>query len=237
MGYRQTIYGFGQGGDLTRVAAKPRAWLRVAIAALAAVSACACAPDSAHTVATPTPTPTAGERVDPSRYQTYSNYSGYRRDYVTEAQFTTSTGIRCRIGPNTGDYNAGIRCWGVLPGADPTINHAAVKAFPYDRDTHTMITTSPVPVENIVHSFLGHGDPDAQETYLDSGLHRHTVDPSAYTLLEADQMISVQETVGTHHMVSVCAVGVDNTLTCEIQPTSDGTAHGFEISSRGSRTY
>lgn len=213
----------------------PGSWRAAsAVAAIvASASLTACSPEPAHSAL---PTPTAAEQVDASHYQTYRNYSGYRRDYVTETQFATDTGIRCRIGPNTGDYDAGIRCWGNLPGINPPINHAAVKALAHDQDTHALITTAPPTPGRAVYSFLDTIDPAAQETYLDSGLQRHTVDAQQYHLLEAGQMIEVQGTLGDT-TVSTCAAGTGNALTCEIRPSEGGAAHGFQLSAQGSRMY
>lgn len=210
----------------------PGRWQAVlAVAAIvASAGLTACSPDSAL------PAPTATERVDASHYQTYRNYSGYRRDYVTETQFVTDTGIRCRIGPNTADYDAGIRCWGNLPGINPPINHVAVKALAHDKDSHALISAALPTPGRAVYSFLDTIDLTAPETYLDSGLRRHTVDPGQYQLLEAGQMIEVHGTLGDT-TVSTCAVGTDNALTCEIRPSEGGTAHGFELSPRGSRMY
>lgn len=195
-----------------------------------ALSTCACGPGSDGNDAAPA-------TVDANAYQTYRNYSGYRRTYITETQFVTSTGVRCRIGPNTGDYPAGIRCWGPLPGVGPSVNWAAVSAFALDKDTHDLIVDTPVDPRRATYSYFGTADLDARETYLDSGLQQRPVDPSQYRLLGPGQMIEVPETVGGEATISVCITGADDTLVCEIRPTSDGETYGFQLSARGSRTY
>lgn len=213
----------------------PRTSSAAVAAAIALTSATwlsACSPDPAATATAPT----APVQVDPSHYETYRNYSGYRRTYITETQFATSTGIRCRIGPNTGDYDAGIRCWGPLPGVAPSINQAVAKAFAHDTDTHELITTKPPDPRRSTHAFLDTADLAAYETYLDSGLRHQPVAPTQYHLLAPGQMIEVPGT-GGDTTVSVCAAGTDDSLACQIRPTDDGAAHGFELSTRGSRAY
>ncbi len=115
-----------------------------------------------------------------SDYQSYRNYSGYRRTYVTEVQFATSAGPRCRIGPNTGDYPAGIRCWGPLPGVDPPVNLVAVSAFALDKDTHDLITTPAPDPRHATYPFFSAADLTARETYLDSGLQRRPADHRSF---------------------------------------------------------
>lgn len=173
--------------------------------------------------------------VSVSDYQSYHNYSGYRRTYVTEVQFATSAGPRCRIGPNTGDYPAGIRCWGPLPGVDPPVNLVAVSAFALDKDTHDLITTPAPDPRHATYPFFSAADLTARETYLDSGLQRRPVDPSQYRRLGPGQMIEVPEPAGGQAEASVCTVGAD--ATCEIRPRGGSDTHGFQLSAVGSRIY
>ena len=175
--------------------------------------------------------------VDPDVYQTYRDYSGYRRADIPSAQFTTSSGVRCRIGPNSGDYPAGTHCWGALPGVAPTINIAVVSAFAHDNDTQAMITTTQVPDGRKTYAFFYHSDDVGQlETYQDRALRRHPVDPASYRLLAAGQKIIVKDPFRPSAS-SVCAIGTDDTITCEIRPADDGRVHGFRLSPSGSRTY
>lgn len=175
--------------------------------------------------------------VDANTYQTYSSYNGYRRARVPEVQFTTNSGIRCRIGPSYPDYDHGIRCWGTVPEAETTVNFAKVSAYPYDTETNEMVST-PVPPDRITHSFLRHVDDlKVYETYLDEGLREHTVDPNSYHLLEEGQRIAVPGPSNAPAATSICAVETNNTLTCEMRPADDGKTHGFRLSPEGSRTY
>lgn len=173
--------------------------------------------------------------VDPSAFQTYSSYNGYRRAQIPEFQFTTESGVRCRIGPDYPDYDRGIRCWGTLPGVAPTVNYAGVSKWPYDAATHTMIMTRPIPEHGATYSFLDHVDGfHTYETYLDGGLREHPVDPSSYRLLGPGQTLAVRQ---ENDSTSQCTVGTDDTLTCEIQTAEDKMTHGFRLASSGSHAY
>jgi hypothetical protein len=206
--------------------------LAVATAILTCVSACS--PDHAGPVAA---NGFDGHvSVDANSYQTYSSYNGYRRARVPEVQFTTNSGVRCRIGPSYPDYDQGIRCWGTLLGT--TMNFAGVSAYPYDTETNTMVSNTPVPPDRVTYSFLRHVDDlNMYETYLDEGLTEHTVDPNSYHLLGGGEMVAVTGSSNTLAATSICAVETNNAITCEIRTADDGKTHGFQLSPDGSRTY
>lgn len=151
-------------------------------------------------------------RVDTSQYHTYSAYGW------TAAQFTTSSGIRCRIydGPNSFQYYANIECWGQLPGVTPGVNSASVSG----------------------NARLAQADLNTLETYT-TGTSKHRVDPASYHLVADGQMIVVPGTRGNQNMNNaVCAADPANTLTCEMQNSwGTGKTHGFRLSPQGSRTY
>lgn len=177
--------------------------------------------------------------VDPTTFQTYSSYNGYRRARVPAVQFTTTRGIRCRFGPSYPDPDQGVHCWGPLSGAENSANFAMASVSPYDTETKDIVVPwTPVAPDRVAFSFLSHVDDlDAFETYLDEGLTKHPVDPNSYHLLERGQMITLAGQLGTSAATSICAVATDDTITCEIRPASDGKTHGLELSPEGSRTY
>lgn len=200
-----------------------------AIAAVAAVAFVgACCPDSPPAV----PLNDSGYTpVATDAYQTYRSYSGYRRSWMPEAQFTTPAGIRCRIGTNSPEYDGGPRCWGSFPDGN---NHAMVSAYAYDTETHELLTARPIPPDRVAYSFVGRVDDlSYAESYLDPAQQRHAVDPADYHLLEAGHLISVTDQSA---WTSVCAVDTD-AVTCEIRKAEDGNIHGFQVSASGSRTY
>lgn len=223
-----------------------RAASTVVAAATTFVFAAACSAENTNNPTSRALTPTISvpvigfdgyARVDTSSYQTYSSYNGYRRAQIPEIQFTTSSGIRCRIGPNYPDYDRGILCWGTFHGTNTGANVASVHVYPYDAETVTMVTRGSPPQRRTAYSFLHHVDAFGQyETYL-NGFNERPVDPNSYHLLEARQVLEVKESSETSAATSVCIVETEGTITCEIRPAKDGNTHGFQLSPQGSRAY
>ncbi len=184
-----------------------------------------------------TPTDFSGYTpVDVDGYKTYSTYGS------KGVQFTTDSGIRCRIddGPASFQYSAGIACWGPLPGVPHGINLAVVSMFPYDKDTLEPYVHGPVPPGQSVYSLVNHSDLGQLESYLDgSDFTRKPVDPADYHPLAPGQKIGVSGSRdGGDSNQAICAAASDGSLTCELQniPSGIGT-HGFRLSPHDSVLY
>lgn len=162
----------------------------------------------------------------------YSTYESYDRSAV---QFTTETGIRCRIDTVLNEEPGlnSIYCWGSSPAMPADFNEAHVSL-----SSHVSLDTA-----SSVFSDFSYTDPadfiKGQEAYLDSQTAAiRQVDPTSYRTLAPMQKILITRAeiplgrFGVHRSdpartQAICAVDDQSSLMCDLQ--QHGARHGFVI--------
>ncbi len=186
------------------------------------------------------PQPTVRRRpppiVDFNRFITvemanYASYESYDRSAV---QFTTKTGIRCRIDTVINDEPGptAIYCWGTPPGMPADINVATV-----DLTSHVSLTAGTAVFSDFSYSATS-DLLNGPELYRDARTFApQQVDPASYHVLAPGQKIAISRAgipigrFGVHrddpaHVQAICAVD-DSAMVCDLQRS--GVRHGFVL--------